>query len=66
MTANPKLVIGDVFVAHDEVIRGIDMHDRRELFHLETLRIDGPHRFLIEHRAIEIKLGVVSERLGHE
>ena len=43
VTANPKLVLGDVFVAQTDALLTIDHHDRGKLFHLVALGIVFPN-----------------------
>lgn len=39
VTTDPKLILGEVFVPDASNFNGIFVDDRRQLFHLETLRI---------------------------
>ena len=39
VAASPELVLGEVFVAYDQLAFGILVNDRRQLLHLVTLRV---------------------------
>ena len=49
MPANPELIRLDILITYDQVAISIEMDDRRELLHLETLRIRPAQPLPIHH-----------------
>src|SRR5262245_48869294 len=64
MAAHPELISTDILVAGDQQQRGIQVDDRRQLFHLKALGIDPANGVLIGHNPAKIQLKRIEVEFG--